>query len=664
MISIMGCEEGPEVDAAKHIKTAILKAWPWIEIDSNAVMYLIPNVQCHGETPRDLDLVILASLPIEKAIFHPTVKLHYINDIPVEADTVHVRTLCIILEIKDHSPRDIRFLGTKVEVRYFSAGNNERWHSASQQSEKQKYSLLNYLARQFSNKHMNMPRITNLIWLRNVSRDDLPKASHNILPSTLTWSTLLNMVATNSAVFEENEEIVLSCTPPDSNFAFSKACDLLTQRITPTNLDRRRMDRIANAEIHESWIEDLGKKQLIFKGRGGTGKTIILLALAWQLQKNKHARVLVLTYNRALVADLRRLLTLMGLSDEIGCPFIEVRTVHSFVYQLLERLELIKTDENDFLERYGDYKREILELLHVGALTQEDFHEILLSSPEDFDWDYLFVDEAQDWFTDERDILHSLYPPNHFVIADGCDQLIRRADNCDWTTGLNKVPSQIHQLNRGLRMKANLARFANNLAQEIGLSAWSIEENIDAGGGKIIIVEGDYSNAQNLHASLIESARTAGNSPVDLLTCVPPSMAENIGPKHHSITSELFQKWNYQTWDGVSEDLRRSYPISIEQLRIIQYESCRGLEGWIVFNLGLDNFYDYKILTWKQTAHPMAIAEDSQLGQRFAARWLMIPCTRAIDTLVININNSTSPLSCILKSIAERCSDFVDWVKV
>jgi len=213
-------------------------------------------------------------------------------------------------------------------------------------------------------------------------------------------------------------------------------------------------------------------------------------------------------------------------------------------------------------------------------------------------------------------------------------------------------------------MKANLARFANNLAQEIGLSAWSIEENIDAGGGKIIIVEGDYSNAQNLHASLIESARTAGNSPVDLLTCVPPSMAENIGPKHHSITSELFQKWNYQTWDGVSEDLRRSYPISIEQLRIIQYESCRGLEGWIVFNLGLDNFYDYKILTWKQTANPMAIAEDSQLGQRFAARWLMIPCTRAIDTLVININNSTSPLGCILKLIAERCSDFVDWVKV
>jgi len=663
MISIIGCEEGPEVDAARQIKQAVLKAWPWIETDSNAAIYLVPNVQCHGEIPRDLDLVILASLRSEKAIFHPTVQLRYINNNPVDVDVVRVRTLCIVLEIKDHIPRDVRFVGTKVEVRYFSAGNNEQWHSASQQNEKQKYSLLNYLARQLSD--VQIPRITNLIWLRNVSRDDLPKASHNILPATLTWSTLLNSVALNSHVFQENDEIMLACTAPESIFSFSKACELLTRRITPTNLDRRRMDRIANAEIQDSWIETIGSKQLVFEGRGGTGKTMILLGLAWHLQRDQHARVLLLTYNRALVADLRRLLTLMGLSDEIGCPYVEVRTVHSFIYQILEALGLMENNEDNFLERYDDFKREILELLRIEALTQKDFQEMIDRSPEYFAWDYLFVDEAQDWFMDERDILHLLYPSNHFVIADGRDQLIRRDANCDWSEGMEKIPTQTYQLYRGLRMKANLARFVNNLAQEIGLTAWSIQENIEAIGGKIIIVEGDYSNAQNLHTSFIESARVAGNSPVDLLTCIPPGMVENIGQKRRAATAELFVRWNYQVWDGVSEDLRRTYPTSIEQLRIIQYESCRGLEGWTVFNLGIDDFYDYKMSTWtRPTDLRESVVEDSLLAQRFAARWIMIPCTRAIDTLVLNIHNPNSTLGHSLKVIAKRCSDYVEWVRV
>ncbi len=230
---------------------------------------------------------------------------------------------------------------------------------------------------------------------------------------------------------------------------------------------------------------------------------------------------------------------------------------------------------------------------------------------------------------------------------------------------MERIPTHTYQLHRGLRMKANLARFVNNLAQEIGLTAWSIQENIEAIGGKIIIVEGDYSNAQNLHTSFIESAVVAGNSLVDLLTCIPPGMVEKIGQKRRAATAELFVRWNYQVWDGVSEDLRRTYPTSIEQLRIIQYESCRGLEGWTVFNLGIDDFYNYKMSTWtRPTDLRESVVEDSLLAQQFAARWIMIPCTRAIDTLVLNIHNPDSTLGHNLKVIAKRCSDYVEWVRV
>jgi hypothetical protein len=340
LIAIIGYDEGPEIDAARQIKQAILKAWPWIETESNSTVYLIPNVQCHGENPRDLDLVILASLHSDRATFNPTMPIHFSNGNFCDVDVVHVGALCVVIEIKDHVPKDVRFAGTKIDVRYHSTNGNDEWHSASQQSEKQKYSLRNYISRHFPG--MPIPWITNLIWLRNVSRDDLPRVTHNILPATLTWTTLLNAIVSNSNVFQDSNEVLLTCIPHDSIFSFSKTCEILTRRITPTNLDRRRMDRIANAEIKEVWIENLGKKQIIFEGRGGTGKTIILLGMAWRLQNEQHQRVLFLTYNRALVADLTRILTLMGLSDDIGCPYIEVQTIHAYIYQLLETLGLMK----------------------------------------------------------------------------------------------------------------------------------------------------------------------------------------------------------------------------------------------------------------------------------------------------------------------------------
>lgn len=663
MITIVGCDEGSEADAAKQLRQAILKAWPWAEADPSAVIYLIPNVQCHGETPRDIDLVVLASLPVEKATFTPAVQLKLLNDSVVEPDVVHVRSLCIVVEVKDHVPQDIRFSGSKVEVRYRGTRTGDQWHSATQQNERQKYSLRNYLARHISGAQV--PHITNLIWLRNATRDALPRSTHNILPATLTWTALLNAVATNSCVWSEKAGITLAATPPESAFSFASACDLLSRRLTPTTLDRRRMDRIANASIQDSWIEDLGNRQMTFEGRGGTGKTMILLGLAWRAQERQHARVLVLTYNRILVADLRRLLTLMGLTDEIGQPTVEVQTVHAFLFRLLATLGLLDRDESNFLERYDEHKAEALALLRNRALTQADIQEAVQKAPDWLAWDYIFVDEAQDWPRDERDILHLLYPPSHFVIADGRDQLVRRDANCDWSEGPERIPTKRYALERGLRMKANLARFANFLAEDLNLPAWSIQQNTEAVGGKVIVIEGDYASARSTHEMIIAAARAAGNAPVDLLTCVPPGMVVRDGPDRHASAADLYATWGYPVWDGVSEDQRRTYPTAVEQLRIVQYDSCRGLEGWAVINLGIDDFYDYKVAAWaRPTGDSGTSADDITLARRSATRWLMIPCSRAIDTLVLQVRSRTTYFGSALHAVCGRCGDFVEWIKV
>ena len=119
------------------------------------------------------------------------------------------------------------------------------------------------------------------------------------------------------------------------------------------------------------------KRQVVFEGRGGTGKTMILLGLAWRLQERKHARVLLLTYNRVLVADIRRLLTLMGLTDDVwSAPSIEVQTVHAFLFGLLKMLGLLERDEANFLERrYDEHKTEALALLRDRALTKADMED-------------------------------------------------------------------------------------------------------------------------------------------------------------------------------------------------------------------------------------------------------------------------------------------------
>src|SRR5205085_8280587 len=102
------------------------------------------------------------------------------------------------------------------------------------------------------------------------------------------------------------------------------------------HLDRQRMERINQQTADLTPIaNEVGHKLVILRGRGGTGKTMRLLQLADRLAEEQGARVLILTYNRALVADIRRLLTILGIADDISVRAIHIQTVHSFLHAVL-----------------------------------------------------------------------------------------------------------------------------------------------------------------------------------------------------------------------------------------------------------------------------------------------------------------------------------------
>jgi hypothetical protein len=658
MICIIGDSNKAEYSAAETLRDLIVSGWPWIEQAADSSITILVGVQCHGQIPKDLDLVLLAYLPKRPAFqlkFNPKLNADENTTTP----TTKIESFCVIIEVKDHDARSVRFRGTNVEVLY----NNEqgqKWKSATDQSEEQKYSLKKYL-----DAHTGRaPWIGNLIWLRNVTSKDIPKGLSNVMPSQFTLNSLFNYIANTYKLFQNEGGYLLSSTRSTDTFSLKEAERFLTVKIEPTSLDRRRMDRVIAANVDEAWLDETCPQQLVFRGRGGTGKTMLLLQLAWRLHSNGR-KVLFLTYNHALVSDLRRLITLLGIDDDISSARFEIRTVHSFFYAVFSKLEVI-SEQDDFLGRYEELKNTVLQYLECGALASGDLDDLCKSDPETFEWDRLLIDEGQDWPTNEMNLLRRLYGARKLIIADGVDQLVRQDSNCDWLRGLHRGDYRVCNLDSGLRMKRNLALFANTVADAFGLAGWRVRPNDEANGGRVIVVEGNYFEAQNLHSRLIREAKSLGNEPVDMLACVPPSFISQDEEEMRLAVDPMFHAVGQDVWNGTNVSVRsNTYPISSKQLRVVQYDSCRGLEGWTCLNFALDVFFDHKFNLWTSscdnTSH--CIPDDNTRSKLHAARWVMIPLTRAIDTIVIHINDRNSFFGKLIRKVSEGpCKDYVEWV--
>ena len=57
----------------------------------------------------------------------------------------------------------------------------------------------------------------------------------------------------------------------------------------------------------------------------------------------------------------------------------------------------------------------------------------------------------------------------------------------------------------------------------------------------------------------------------------------------------MLEVLNFEVWDATNKHTRGSIPNSTDSMRIVQYDSCRGLEGWTVFHYGFDEFWENKI---------------------------------------------------------------------
>jgi len=180
----------------------------------------------------------------------------------------------------------------------------------------------------------------------------------------------------------------------------------------------------------------------------------------------------------------------------------------------------------------------------------------------------------------------------------------------------------------------------------------------------VIIVLGN-GLSREFHSRLFATAQADGNRPIDMLYCVPPTWVQKFDDHKESIVARALKSWGKEVWDAVEPSLRDEYPTSLDQFRIIQYESCRGLEGWVVVCFGLDEFFNYKRSNAEisEAAKSEIFFEEDAAALDYARRWLMIPLTRAIDTLVIHVSDESSYLASALKELHMSYPQDVQWIE-
>jgi len=658
MIELLGVKEGKEFEAAQHLRRQLLAAWPDIGQSAIDHVKIFVGLKLYGYRLEDIDLVVIGHLS-EPRPFDVEFKFFPRDGEPFIPRSAQIKSFVLVIEAKSHDATGVRFEDKIASVCY-RRGGHIVWEPVTEKNRLQMFEFKRYLA----DHGVKRVYVQDLIFFSGLREGDLPRRPHNCFGVDASFERVLNVLGQVSAPLHQKRDALISFGSDETFAALLDPAFPLLQSVEPTPLDRRRMDRIIKASLPEAWLDDLGNKQVVIRGRGGVGKTVILLQMAYRAFDRARMRSLMLTYNKALVADMRRTMALLGVPRSVENGGISIDTVHAFIGRLMHGLGLIE-DYAGFLEAYEQRKDLLLEYMRSKTVSPEDISDLVMRQPADFLWDIVFVDEGQDWPANEIEILRAVYGPERIVVADGVDQFIRESV-ADWGGGIPREHLRVRRLTRCLRMKANLSIFVKDFAAALGLMNWDLEPNTEANGGRVIVVEGNLMSRSDVYARLSAEAAKLGNYPIDLLACVPPALVVHDGRETYSKPGRALAGQGVKVWDASSIDVREHFPTDREALRIVQYDSCRGLEGWTVINYSFDEFWDYKYR--QRTASPQyfndLFHDTDNDAKDFASRWSIIPLTRAMDTLVLNISTRNSFIKEALCITYAKRYDFMEWIKV
>jgi hypothetical protein len=295
----------------------------------------------------------------------------------------------------------------------------------------------------------------------------------------------------------------------------------------------------------------------------------------------------------------------------------------------------------------------------------------------------LFIDEAQDCHSLERDILISIYGSNNIVVANGGkEQLIRHVELCNWKVSQRKnLNVKKHYTSRkSYRAKNAVIEFCNYIAKQFHVDL-NLEPSESEDEGELLFDFRQHHNeyeVTEIFNRLKLKGKINGCSLYETLLIL---LEKNELLKSNAQRNELLKSnahineygniedetrlkhgtWRYldalknngfMFWDGTVDNKSLLLPPSPNESRCIYYESCRGLEAWTVACFALDKFFSQKredpdaekylieeIFVGKEDTVAL---DNEQRKSMYAATWALMALTRTIDTLYIQINDRNS----------------------
>lgn len=635
-----------EDDAANLLKNNLqeeLASYP----EAKGIIYIMTSIRIFGQKRNDIDMLVMG--------FIDNLTLKNVNtknyDVVKELD---IRSFICNIELKSHSASSITREGTDYIVSYYGIP-----HNASQQCNEAKFSLVNHLYNQLCIKTF----ICDILWLNGLSKTDLSDMRGSVIDNALhrgfKFRDMVNVILQQADVMKIDSNHF--CLDSFSEGKYKSIVDLFTAERKPQGLTKQKFELLSqkNTDV-EKLLTDVGNKLTIVTGRAGTGKTVQLLQLAFLLANEDYDnRCLILTYNNALVSDIKRLIDYTPMPSKVDGRTVSIKTIHSFFISLMKEVGVDVKTLNPLKKTFDtEYNQALSQLYEFVVVTcqKEDVEALKDMAENSIDWDYILIDEAQDFSDIEKQILFKVYGANRLVVADGVDQFMRVGNHQIWERGVEKSlvrKPKTMELER--RQKANLVSFVNAFARLANLG-WKVKPNDELPGGEIKI----YSNfKKKTFKELKANCEKNKCENYDILILEPPTQVIRDNNGKRFAKAEAYNKAGIPIYDGINDNNRTVYPTK-DECRVYQYDSCRGLEGWCVVCADFDELIQYKLDTYK--ANEDELCFDPEVAKkRSVLLWALMPLTRPIDTLVITLNNANSEIGQMLKQLADIYPDFIEW---
>jgi hypothetical protein len=307
----------------------------------------------------------------------------------------------------------------------------------------------------------------------------------------------------------------------------------------------------------------------------------------------------------------------------------------------------------------------------------------------------LYIDEGQDCHPLERDVFFKIFGSNNIIISSGGkEQLIRYSQVCNWEITQNKS-IDIYRYNKrrkSYRLKPAIAALVNFIGEYFGIDT-GIEPLDTEDHGTIIVDKSGNNDSKKLaiaNSLLLNSERngctvyesllllsnandTRNNNSSVVLNNVSKTLTVNEDDVIYVKTKSSRNEWkianlieanfkDLRVWNatGNVEKKEQSIPGSLS-LRLIYYESCRGLESWATMCFDLDGFFETK--RNEEDADNFLLTEimDNETRKnKYAATWIIMALTRAIDTSYIEINNDGSILAKCINDFISKNPQYVE----